>query len=143
MDGADSNYALQVRYTLRAFTRALAVVAGSVGLTAAEFRLLRTMGEGEATTQTELAALAAMDRPYVSTLVRRLTAKGVVRPEVNARDRRRTDIVLTAEGQRLLDMLSRQLSAVNQESVAGIAAPELAVFLSVATRMQGNLGHYG
>lgn len=140
--GADTNYALQVRYTLRAFTRALAVVAGSVGLTAAEFRLLRTMGENEAPTQTELAALAAMDRPYVSALVRRMTAKGMLRSERNASDRRRTDIVLTAEGRRVLDMLSRQLATVNQESVAGIASRELAVFMSVATRMQANLEHY-
>ena len=60
---ADRNHALDVRYTLRAFTRALAVVAGPSNLTTAEFRLLRTLGEGGGATQAELAAAAAMGPP--------------------------------------------------------------------------------
>ena len=40
-------------------------------------------------------------------------------------------------------MLSRKLETVNQEAVAGIPGPDLAAFMSVAARMQVNLGQYG
>ena len=138
----DHNYALEVRYTLRAFTRALAVIAAPHGLTTAEFRLLRTLGQGEGVTQAELAAQAAMDRPYITTLVRRMTASGLLRSTPNGTDRRRTDIALTAEGRSVLDRVSERLAEVNREAVAGIDAKALGVFASVMARMQANLERY-
>ena len=138
------NYALQVRYTLRAFTRALAVVTAPLGLTTAEFRLLRTLGEsgGEGLTQADLATLAAMDRPYVSTLVRRLIERGLLRSGRNGVDRRRADIALTQEGRSVLGRLSRRLAEVNGEAAAGIDAESLRTFTAVMYRMQANLGRY-
>ena len=138
----DDNYALAVRYTLRAFTRALAVVASPSGLTTAEFRLLRTLGESGGATQAELAAQAAMDRPYVSALVRNMSARGLLEPRRNATDRRRTDIMLTAAGNALLAAVSKRLAEVNREAVHGVDSAELAVFLAVMARVRRNLRHY-
>ena len=133
------NVGLEVRYTLRAFTQALGRTAPALNVTAAEFRLLRTLGEGEASTQSELATLAAMDRPYVSSLVKRMIERGLLETRVNGDDRRRVDIVFSPHGTKVYRAISRDLAAVNRDAVAGISPAALQTCLDVLSRMRGNL----
>ena len=133
------NYGLEIRYTLRAFTQALAEIARTEEVTASEFRLLRTLGQDEGTTQAELADLAGMDRPYVSVLVKRLLREGFLLQRTNRQDRRRTDIVLSAAGRRVYQRIAHQLDEVNRRAGSGIPAAELDVLISVLARMRENL----
>ena len=134
-----TNWGLEIRYTLRAFTQALSRKASSVEVTAAEFRLLRTLGEGEGSTQSELASLAAMDRPYVSSLVKKMIERGLLQTKVNAEDRRRVDIVFSPDGAKVYRRISRELGKVNRDAVAGIDAKALETFHSVLAAIRDNL----
>ena len=134
-----NNWGLEIRYTLRAFTQALSRKAASVEVTAAEFRLLRTLGEGEGSTQSELAALAAMDRPYVSSLVKKMIERGLLQTKTNPQDRRRLDIVFSPEGAKVYRQISRELGKINRDAVAGVDAKSLETFHYVLATIRDNL----
>jgi DNA-binding MarR family transcriptional regulator len=142
-DQTAPNYGLMIRYTLRAFTRVLQDVAASYQITAAEFRILRTLGEGTALTQVELANLAAMDRPYAASIVKQLHTKGLVKRARNQEDRRRIDLLLTKRGTTLLAQISTKLETANRRAVSGIKSADLDAFNNVIDRMKRNLESYG
>ena len=134
----DDNYGLIVRHVARGFTRVLQDELAGAGITAGEYRVLRAIEEGPGI-QSEIAQLAAMDRPFVTATVRRLIAKGHVLSRPNARDRRRTDLRLTASGRRLVAKISANIIAASTAvATEGIAARDLRVFVNVSRRMIAN-----
>jgi DNA-binding MarR family transcriptional regulator len=128
-----------IRYTMRAFTRILQDVAAQHSITAAEFRILRTLSDRATITQVELAHLAAMDRPYAASIVKQLTSRGFVKSIPNKVDRRRMDLRLTERGLKLIASISVQLKAANQVAVAGVKTSDLRIFSNVIRRMRQNL----
>ena len=141
-DPPEPNYGLMIRYTLRSFTQVLQAIAGSYQITAAEFRVLRTLGEGTALTQVELANLAAMDRPYAASIVKQLHARGFIKRAPNKKDRRRVDLLLTKRGTKLVADISTKLAATNKRAVSGLKDADLKVFSDVINRMKHNLESY-
>lgn len=133
------NHGLEVRYTARSFIKILSVIAKDYDISAAEFRLLRTLSDENLYTQAELANLTAMDRPYVASLVKRMTGKGLLKGQTSKIDRRRIDVTLTAKGKRIGASIFRALDAVNEKSVQGVSATELATFLKVLRLIRANL----
>ena len=136
------NYGLEVRYTARSFTKVLGIVAKDYGISAAEFRLLRTLGDDTLYTQTELASLTAMDRPYVASLVKRMTQNGLLKGRTSKTDRRRIDVTLTAQGKRIGATVSAALDAVNSKVARGASAAELETFLKVLRMVRTNLDRH-
>jgi MarR family transcriptional regulator, transcriptional regulator for hemolysin len=136
---APPNYGLLVRYTMRAFTQVLQGVAAAHNITAAQFRVLRTLGDTSAITQVELAHLAAMDRPYAASIVKQLHGRGFIKRMPNEDDGRRIDLLLTARGENLLGDISLQLDLANQKAVSGVKPSDLAIFRDVIKRIRQNL----
>jgi MarR family transcriptional regulator, organic hydroperoxide resistance regulator len=136
------NYGLEVRYTFRSFIRVLSLIAKDYEISAAEFRLLRTLSDGTHYTQVELANLTAMDRPYVASLVKRMISKGLLAARTSKQDRRRTDLALTAKGKKLGAALFNDLDVVNDSVVKGIGVAKLDTFVTVLRQIRSNLDAY-
>lgn len=134
-----NNVGLLVRYTFRSFTRMLQILVSPFGLTAAEFRVLRTLATGGALTQVQIASLAGMDRPYAALVVKQLRDKEMIDTCADPIDRRRVALSLSARGAAITDTIANELADVNRASVEGIPARHLAIFSEVSVRMRQNL----
>ena len=133
------NYGLLIRYAARPFTRVLQDQVSDFGISAGEYRVLRAIEEG-AEAQLEIARKAAMDRPFVTALIRKLIAKRFVSGTQNRADGRRTDLRVTASGRRLLDRIFVKIVLPsNAAAVRGIEPKSLSIFTSVAEQIIANL----
>jgi DNA-binding MarR family transcriptional regulator len=133
------NYGLIVRHVGRAFTRVLQDGLAPFGITAGEFRVLRVIEEGPRM-QSEIGQLAAMDRPFVAALIKKLTLKGLLAARPNETDRRRVDVQLTSRGARTLERITADIIAEsNVIATKGITADELRIFTDVSRRMAANI----
>jgi DNA-binding MarR family transcriptional regulator len=133
------NYGLEVHSTARSYTRVLGYLASEHDISAAEFRLLRVLSEKEQITQIQLANIAVMDRPYVASLVKRMTAKGLLKAQSSKTDRRRLDLTLTPKARRLGAILFQTVDKVNARAVVGVSTSDLAAALRVLELMRKNL----
>lgn len=75
--------------------------ADRFGITIAEWRILAILGAFGAATASEIQGRSAMDKVQVSRAIARLTKAGMIRRTVDAADRRRQTIAMTAEGERV------------------------------------------
>jgi DNA-binding MarR family transcriptional regulator len=140
---SDANVGLLIRHTFRTFTRALQFVTAPAGLTASEFRVLRTLAMEGGMTQVRIAALAGMDRPYAAFIVKQLRAKRYLITKPDRLDGRRTNLTLSVRGRQLVTKITKQLAVVNQRALKGISAAEYRVFTDVIGRMKANLDAFG
>jgi DNA-binding MarR family transcriptional regulator len=90
---------------IRRITRALRVSAmatqSSVGISAAQLYVLRTLAERESASITDLAALTMTDRSSVAAVVERLVDQGLAHRSPSPDDRRRARVEITESGARL------------------------------------------
>lgn len=77
-------------------------VARAAGLTPVQARVLYVLSTSGVITQRRLAEELRVSQATVSVLLDKLQAKGLVRRERSARDRRQIDLVLSEEGARIL-----------------------------------------
>ena len=88
--------------------RQVELALGQVGLSAAQYRMLIWLSDGVAPASA-LATKLGVSRPSITALVDGLAHKGLVARQDDPADRRRVDLVLTAEGG---EALSRADAAV-------------------------------
>jgi DNA-binding MarR family transcriptional regulator len=138
-DQGSPNIGLEVRYTMRAFTRVLSRIAEAEKLTSAQFRVLRSLEQGASISQVELAELTAMERPHVSILTKQLCEAGLVDSRPYKNDRRRTVFSLTRRGRAVCQRVSGKLDRVNTSSLDGIASDDLRALLECLARIRTNL----
>ena len=115
------------RYTLRRFLSFSEAAAAEVGLAAQQYQaLLAIKGRGgdDTVTINELAQLLLIKHNSAVGLVDRLEAEGLVKRSVDAADRRKVNLRLTARGSRIFE----RLAAAHREELRRIG-PELAEFL--------------
>ena len=136
------NHGLVIRYALRAFTRVLTLVAADLNVSAAEYRILRTLGTETGLTQLELAKQTAMDRPFVSLTIKQLRDAGLVKSRQSSTDRRRVNVYLTAKGETLLHTLLARLKRSDQVAGEGISAENLAIMHNTLMQMTKNVERY-
>lgn len=91
---------IAIRRIVRAIELHSQALVSSVGLTAPQLALLKTLAASGEGTPTSLARALKLSQPTVSGIVDRLTARGLVERSRVDRDRRKTTVRLTAEGQR-------------------------------------------
>lgn len=72
--------------------------ADRFGITIPEWRILAILGAFGAATASEIQGRSAMDKVQVSRAIARLTEAGMIQRTVDAADRRRQTIAMTAEG---------------------------------------------
>jgi len=110
---------------IRAFSRELARAGGLLspdylasGLTVGEARCLYELGHGDGLALSALAERLDLDLGYVSRVVSRLAARGLLSKRAGERDARARSIVVTAKGARHLSVLDDH---ANQRLAAWLA----------------------
>ncbi|AOY92091.1 MarR family transcriptional regulator [Cupriavidus sp. USMAA2-4] len=98
----------------------------AAGVSRREWRMISFLGECPGTRLTELAASAGLDKVLASRAMQALMARGLVRREVGAGDRRAASFALTEAGQavyrsafaRALDFNTQLASCLDEEEAA-------------------------
>jgi len=105
------------------------------GLTHVQFVLLACawwLGRDETPRQADVAAQAGTDAVMTSEVLRRLEAKGLVRREHDAADRRARRIVVTAEGIRAAEEAVAAVESVDREVLGELDARALDRLATIA-----------
>ncbi len=102
MDRTDISL-IALRRILRATELYGKELANAAKLTAAQFRALQIVGEIGHATPSDIAARMGVSQATITALVDKLVARGLVTRERSERDRRQTNVTITAEGQATVD----------------------------------------
>jgi DNA-binding MarR family transcriptional regulator len=89
------------------------------GITAAQFKVLIIMAQFGVDTPAELCRHLSLDSGSMTRMLDRLEQKGLLSRKRSELDRRQVQLVLTADGQRLADMLP-QIGAQALNQLAGV-----------------------
>jgi len=105
------------------------------GLTATQFSTLMRLAEKGQASQNHLGRLAAMDIATTKGVVDRLKAKGLVRAEADASDKRRSLITLTEKGQALIARLQAAGTAITKETLAPLTESEQETLIALLKKL--------
>jgi DNA-binding MarR family transcriptional regulator len=96
----------------------------ALGVTVAEWVVLRVLLDGDEANPSALAERLGMTRGAISKLADRLVAKGLVRRRVDTGDRRYQTLALTAAGRRLVPKLAAEADRNDAEFFGHLTAAE-------------------
>jgi DNA-binding MarR family transcriptional regulator len=113
------NYRLRRLYALSG-APILRLLEGGYGISRREWRLISLLAANCAASPSMLAEQAQLDRPRTSRALSALCSKGLVARVVQAGDRRRARVALTAAGQAMAAELFPQVAALNRAVVAAL-----------------------
>ena len=94
----------------------------SLGLTRSQWWVLNHLFRGDGVTQTELAETLEIEKPTLGRLLDRLEAKGWVRREDDATDRRAWRVYLTDEVGPAMRELRAVAAELRRDALAGLSA---------------------
>ena len=83
------------------------IIAGKLGLTLAEFKVLRAFRADKQLTGQELSNRVQLSGSRMTRIMDGLVAKHVVRREIGAKDRRTMDLFLSEKGQQIAQELQK------------------------------------
>ena len=136
--GSDDSVGLLFRRVLSSLIQEVDRRLAPHDLTHAQWVPLYKLFRGECTTMAELARDLQLDPAAVTRALDRLEAKGLVRRERSASDRRVVLIELTAEGRRVAPLVPEALAEVFIAHLAGFSAAEWATLIELLQRMLSN-----
>jgi len=110
-----------------------------LGLTRAQWWVLTHLYRGNGVTQTELADTLEIERPTLGRLLDRLEAKGWVRREHDAKDRRVWRVHLTEEVEPALHTMRTIAAELRRDALAGISPAERERFVDTLLAIKENL----
>lgn len=105
-----------------------------------EWRIMAVLGEAEARTQRELAALTLMDKVAVNRACKALEDRGLVERQPNADDGRSHHVALTMEGQGIYAQIMPLARDVEQQLLEPFSADERAVLRDLLARLRDASG---
>jgi MarR family transcriptional regulator, organic hydroperoxide resistance regulator len=129
-----------LRMTHRSFARAMQAQIEPRGVTIGMWYFLRILWEEDGLTQRELSQRIEMMEPTTATALRNMEERNLVRRVRNVGDKRKVNIYLTDEGRALRDVLLPYARQVNEQALAGVSGPDIAVYRRVLSQMRVNLG---
>lgn len=110
-----------------------------LGLTRAQWWVLTHLFRGDGISQTELSETLEIEKPTLGRLLDRLEAKGWVRREHDARDRRVWRVHLTDEVEPALRTMRAIAAELRRDALAGINAAERERFVDTLLALKANL----
>ena len=119
----------ETRHTIRR------VAAETFGMTAEQFQVLRRIRKG-IDSVSALAEANRTSRPAVSKAVDALVNKGLVARLPDEKDRRHVHLILTSEGQRLLEAVYAQAENWLRHKFQSLSPEELSALLSALNLIQ-------
>ena len=85
------------------------------GITEQQWRVLRVLSETGPQDLTQISNKASLLLPSLSRIIRKLLDGGLVVSSINSRDRRRQTVVITPEGQKIIDDNLPQATKIAEE----------------------------
>jgi len=110
-----------------------------LGLTRAQWWVLTHLYRSNGVTQTELAETLEIEKPTLGRLLDRLQAKGWVRREHDAADRRVWRVHLTDEVEPALRTMRKIAAELRRDALTGISAAERERFVDTLLAIKENL----
>ena len=110
-----------------------------LGLTRAQWWVLTHLYRSNGVTQTELAETLEIEKPTLGRLLDRLEAKGWVRREHDASDRRVWRVHLTEEVEPALRTMRKIAAELRRDALTGISAAERERFVDTLLAIKVNL----
>jgi len=110
-----------------------------LGLTRAQWWVLTHLYRSNGVTQTELAETLEIEKPTLGRLLDRLEAKGWVKREHDATDRRVWRVHLTDEVEPALRTMRAIAKELRRDALAGISAAERERFVDTLLAIKENL----
>jgi DNA-binding MarR family transcriptional regulator len=110
-----------------------------LGLTRSQWWVLTLLFRNDGVTQSELAELLEIERPTLGRLLDRLEAKGWVRREHDARDRRAWRVHLTEAVEPAMRKLRKVAAELRGDALAGLGAKERDRFVDTLLTVKANL----
>lgn len=111
------------------------VAQAGFDLTPVQFAALATLADHPGIDQATLASHISYDRATIGGVIDRLCEKGLVRRNVNPRDKRARLLELTAEGQNTLTRITPVVQEVQHNILAGLSGAERSDFLAALHRL--------
>jgi len=112
----------------------------SLGLTRSQGWVLNHLFRNNGVTQTELADILQVEKATLGRLLDRLEAKGWVRRENHADDRRAKRVFLTDEVEPALRAMRAAAAELRRDALSGLAADDQARFVDALLAIKANLG---
>jgi DNA-binding MarR family transcriptional regulator len=118
-----------------AFQGALEDALAPEGVSTAQWQLLVTVHQGNATTPLEAAQHIGIHSAAVTRLVDRLVEKGLLVREFGQADRRSQRLVLTDQGRQLVPKLARIVAETEATFLAALQPEEQAAFRKLLAKL--------
>lgn len=109
----------------------------AAGLSSIEWRVLATLHDGGPLTVSRLADEVLAKQPTVTKLVQRMSEQGWVVLQADAADQRRTLVVATAAGKRLVRPLVEKARAHEASMLSTLAGSEKAALKKLLSKLAG------
>lgn len=125
------------RYVHRAFVKALARELEPHGILPSQWSALRILWDVSGLTQVELAERMRVEKASLTGVLEGMEKRGLIVRTRNARDRRKINITLTKEAEKLKARILPCAARINSRASRGMSAPEVAALrASLATLIQ-------
>lgn len=111
----------------------------SLGLTRSQWWVVTHLYRSEGVTQSELADILELERASLGRLLDRLEAKGWVRREADAKDRRAKRVYLTAQVEEPMRTMRSIAAGVRGDALSGLSPAQQERFVDTLLRIKGNL----
>ncbi len=111
----------------------------SLGLTRSQWWVVTHLYRSEGVTQSELADILEVERATLGRLLDRLEAKGWVRREADAKDRRAKRVYLTAQVEEPMRTMRSIAAGVRGDALSGLSPAQQDRFVDTLVRIKGNL----
>jgi len=110
-----------------------------LGLTRSQWWVMNHLFRNPGATQSELAAILEIERATLGRLLDRLEAKGWVKREDDARDRRAWRVRLTPAAEPVMKKLRRHAAELRSDALAGLSKAEHERFVDALLAIKANL----
>jgi len=111
----------------------------SLGLTRSQWWVLTHLFRAQGVTQSELAETLEIEKPTLGRLLDRLEAKGWIRREHDAHDRRAWRVYLSDSAEPAMKTMRAVAADVRRDAMAGLSADERERFVDLLIAVKGNL----
>jgi DNA-binding MarR family transcriptional regulator len=111
----------------------------SLGFTRSQWWVLNHLFRNDGVTQSELAEILEVEKPSLGRLLDRMEAKGWVRREEHANDRRAKRVYLTEEVQPAIKAMRAAAAEVRREALAGLPPERADEFVDILLTIKANL----
>ncbi len=127
-----------VRMLARYYARMNAVLKPS-GIDVARWRVLMLLSEKTPITISEIADECVVNISTMAKTISRMAGEGLVAVQTSSADARSTEVIISPDGQALVDSTREKVNYVFKEALRGLTKTEVQMLNSLSVRIYDNL----